>query len=717
MAQQSASIRLGIEGDAEVLAKLAAIGKGGETAMSETVKAVTAANASLQQLGRSVADAATASDRATQQIGRNMDSLNAKSQVTARGTATAITQTVELATSRITALIGRAQSAYQTFQNLRDRMISGVAGLQMNFASGQQSTLDNIIANASMARLAGGPVGMGAVIAGFAYQQTSQYAALGDAAQKAKVTAQEMEGLRVVLGRLGLDASGTDKLFADFAARLDEARQRGGGVREALEAAGAVLRTQDGQVRSNVSVMQDLIRAYQAAESETDRARIAAQAFGEQADIMRGIVDKSGTSLTNLGTAAAQAGSVLANDLAKGAQAAMGVLRELGSQADGTYAQIRRALGAVDNLTQLKAAEQDVHDRQADLNRARRRDIPVIWNPLRPGDQRTDPADAQKALEAAQKRLAILRGPMPPVGNDDFSRRADAFLRGPTLKNEPYGPPAPDKGEDAGGRGGGRAAATKAETDAFQREMETLEKLNSVLGMSEEAKAVYEAQQRAGVDANSAQGDAIQDLIQDIYAQKAALQELKDAQAETNREAQQFGQIGSQAFASVVFQGGKVGDVLTRIVQQLATKQLQLLLTNAFSGTGGGGIFSTIASWFSGGAAGQPLNILPHYADGGIATRPSLAGEGGWPEAVIPLKGGGVPVTLSGPAAATQVVQPIVNINNEVPDAHVSARTNRDGSIDISVITKTQEDAFAQRIGREQGALGRMFKRAAPKIG
>jgi tail length tape measure protein len=43
---------------------------------------------------------------------------------------------------------------------------------------------------------------------------------------------------------------------------------------------------------------------------------------------------------------------------------------------------------------------------------------------------------------------------------------------------------------------------------------------------------------------------------------------------------------------------------------------------------------------------GVILNGMPRFAAGGIATRPSLAGEGRYPEAIIPLPSGAVPVRL-----------------------------------------------------------------------
>jgi phage-related minor tail protein len=59
------------------------------------------------------------------------------------------------------------------------------------------------------------------------------------------------------------------------------------------------------------------------------------------------------------------------------------------------------------------------------------------------------------------------------------------------------------------------------------------------------------------------------------------------------------------------------------------------------------------------------------FAEGGIVNQPTLGmvGEGGSPEAIIPLKGGAVPVRLEGGSASAAGGAVTVNFNVNTPDA------------------------------------------------
>ena len=68
----------------------------------------------------------------------------------------------------------------------------------------------------------------------------------------------------------------------------------------------------------------------------------------------------------------------------------------------------------------------------------------------------------------------------------------------------------------------------------------------------------------------------------------------------------------------------------------------------------------------------KQLGPVVGFADGGIVNRPTLGmvGEGGSPEAIIPLKGGAVPVSIQGPTQRNpNVVVSNVNVNIVTPDA------------------------------------------------
>jgi SLT domain-containing protein len=89
--------------------------------------------------------------------------------------------------------------------------------------------------------------------------------------------------------------------------------------------------------------------------------------------------------------------------------------------------------------------------------------------------------------------------------------------------------------------------------------------------------------------------------------------------------------------ADAIVQGRSLEDVLAGLGQQLAKYILQQMII--------GPMFAAIG--------------LPGFAEGGVVTRPTIAtiGEGGVPEAVIPMPSGAVPVEFSGKMATAGQAQ------------------------------------------------------------
>ena len=127
---------------------------------------------------------------------------------------------------------------------------------------------------------------------------------------------------------------------------------------------------------------------------------------------------------------------------------------------------------------------------------------------------------------------------------------------------------------------------------------------------------------------------------------------------------QTLGILGSLAKGTIIIDAGQAAASGFKSVMQVVPFPINIVLapivaaaafaaTLAFgSGFGGGGGYQGVGP-------GNNMSIYPSpYAEGGIISRPTVAlmGEAGYPEAVIPMRGGNIPVRFTG-SGAGQVVE------------------------------------------------------------
>ena len=288
------------------------------------------------------------------------------------------------------------------------------------------------------------------------------------------------------------------------------------------------------------------------------------------------------------------------------------------------------------------------------------------------GFQSTQMAEARRrALSAG---LATVPAPAPGV-----SYAQEAY--GP---REPYGPPAPPKPvslndfaspKGAAGGGGGRAARD------FDTEMKKMREQTALLRAETEARARlnplaadYEQQIDAAVNKvrllNAAQAQGIKitpeveasigAMAQGYAAASSEAQMLADSQQNAIRQMQEMRSMGKDAMASFITdmrEGKSATEALAGALDRVADKLLDMALDDVFGTgqSGGGGLVGMLGGLFGGGAPSGGGNwvtsVLPAFGDGGITRGPSIAGERGTPEAVVPLPDGrSIPVTMRMPS-------------------------------------------------------------------
>jgi len=107
---------------------------------------------------------------------------------------------------------------------------------------------------------------------------------LADAAQRAGVSAEELQVLRYMLEQTAGDAAAADAGLQKFNVSVGQAANTAkGAAASAFEALGVKIRTAGGALRDNESILTDTIEKLAAIEDPSRRAAFATQLFGRQA--------------------------------------------------------------------------------------------------------------------------------------------------------------------------------------------------------------------------------------------------------------------------------------------------------------------------------------------------------------------------------------------------------------------------------------------------
>lgn len=588
------------------------------------------------------------SKKASDDVSKGFDQIGRASQTV--GQRLRDLSTLSGVTRQLDDVITKTNQAQGELQKLQGRF----SGLKTQFMSGEGKSagdLKDMLFQAgslkNFAALAGGPLGLTALVGGAAYGQLQQFAAIGDLADKARASAQEVEGLGRVLGKLGVDTSSANGIIGALSDKLATARQFGGDFKDKLDSLGISIKNSDGSARSAVAVLGDLASRIKNTTDESERMKLATIAVGDQlAGPFLDAINKSKTGLADIEAASRAAGSSFTNDLAKGAQAGMKALDELGKRADGVYAQIKRALNLANEVDRIKAAQEDLRQTSDEGARLARGKSPASYRFL-PGGVAPDGTPVmgidqdeinRNALEYAKRTFALEK-------LDGTAERAEAFRKalaasmGPKLP--PGGMPPTDDDEDAvsgRSRGGGRAAAASAEDDRAERVLQRLrERLAATKAISDETGTLGEKQRiinelvNAGVTAESDMGREIASLVRQIDEQTEAQRRFQAAMNELRTAANSV----EGALDGWIVQGRKFDDVLKGLLKQLESQALRGVFNQLFDGasgkSGGGGLLAFLGGFFGskaeGGYIGAPgaMAFAPfsafanakHYADGG----------------------------------------------------------------------------------------------------
>lgn len=234
-----------------------------------------------------------------------------------------------------------------------------------------------------------------------------------------------------------------------------------------------------------------------------------------------------------------------------------------------------------------------------------------------------DAANAGAAIGAMVNRKGP-QGPNQPAENtttpktDRLSSATD-ILRQALTQQRIESAFANSSGSHAGSRAAS-AKAAKEEKSAVDEVIASLKEEISLVGASDAERAKANELRRAGVEATSEQGKQISSLVDQLYKQQEAEEQLQRKREEAQEAAVRFGQTLDDQLLRVIDGTFDAKDALAALVQELINAET--------SGKGlFGSLFSALAGGF-GGSSAKSLNSSIGFT-GANTTLGSFLGYGG----------------------------------------------------------------------------------------
>jgi len=120
------------------------------------------------------------------------------------------------------------------------------------------------------------------------------------------------------------------------------------------------------------------------------------------------------------------------------------------------------------------------------------------------------------------------------------------------------------------------------------------------LARTTEEQRLYNELRKAGVDLNSETGQTIRDLVNDINAQTAALEDSEEATNNMKDAAKDLGMTFSSAFEDAIVSGEKLSDILQGLYEDILRLAVRNMITEPLA-SGLSSIFSSFGGMISGG--------------------------------------------------------------------------------------------------------------------
>lgn len=515
---------------------------------------------------------------------------------------------------------------------------------------------------------------------------------LADASKRLGASTDFIQAFGYAIQMAGGSADAAVSGLENFSKELSKAAAGSGNLKKVLDANNVALRDNAGQllsVEQMLSRYADLIRN---AQSPQDALNLATIAFGRSAgpDMVNALRDGA-EGLQRMAREAEEAGIIIKRDIVDKGAELDDLFTKLGAKADAWVKSLAVAL-VNDLMPALPALEKLVGYMQA-LNA-------FAENPFKLGQGLRQMIEGQAPTKIGE--IGLQGGIGTKLG--DASDFYDALGFSKPLRVDITKPTViPRAGGGGGGRRGGGGGSRRDNSKEVIADLELeLQKVQAVGAARDEIvtkERILQELRHANVDALSAEGQKIEDLVKAIDAAAAEQERILQSM-------QDFRNIADAGLGSLVddlMNGVDAAEALQNSLQNMLSTIAQIaqrnLLEGLFGGggAGGGGILSGLLGGLFGGAraGGGPISAGKAY----------LVGERG-PEMIVPRNAGYVvPNEAMGRMAGGGTTINVINAAGV--QISQSERTTADGGREISIQLDRMQ---ADNLGRGGTASNRILR-------
>lgn len=465
----------------------------------------------------------------------------------------------------------------QAAQRMEQRMAKA-GGVLRSFGAGLMSGL-----------AAGGVAGIAATLANVA----NGIARIGDEARKAGLSAKAFQEWKYVAEQSRIPVDAMTDAFKELAIRADEFAMTGkGSAAEAFARLGMSPEEVQAKLRNPSALMLELIERTKALRNTAAGVRIFDELFGGTGgERLVALLHQGEGAIRDQIKAANDLGLVLDDEVIKRADEIDRKFRAITTTvSSGLKSAIVSAATALqDFIDRFREVEtRQTATLQTQLAEAERNLTAARERGIMPGAAR------QKQIDHSQAEVDRLRAVLRERALQNVRPQLESLASGGVAaKGDRLGYVAPLPSDKKGGGRASSADAAEREAQAVRRLISELEHELSLIGASSVEKEIANTLRRAGVDASSAEGQKIAELVRQIDAETEALKRNEEAQKARTQALESLFQMGSDALISIADGSLKAEDAVKRLAVQLALAAVQaaLLGSGPLAGLFGGGLF------------------------------------------------------------------------------------------------------------------------------
>lgn len=360
-----------------------------------------------------------------------------------------------------------------------------------------------------------------AALATFVTHSIEAADAIGKTADKVGLSVEALQELRYAADLSGVGVRTLDMAMQRLTRRVGEAAQGKGELVGTLKQYAIAVTDSEGRTRRTEDVLGDLAEAVRGADSDAERLRIAFKAFDSEGAALVNMLRGGRAGLAQMRAEAQRLGFVLDDSMVRQAERANDQLMRMGGAVGANLT--RMALSLAPTIIRMGNAFAEAAPKirgfvesmlpaslvgVAELDRR----IAEIDERIRETTGRPQTLGG-KLFDAGGSRADVLKG-LAKQRADLVALRAEA-ARAEAAIDLGLNAPAADPG------------AAEARAEAVAKVVKALEEERAQLGLNARAREILAAQQKAGVEAASAEGKRIARMAAEVYDLRTGYEDLE----------------------------------------------------------------------------------------------------------------------------------------------------------------------------------------------